>query len=220
MDTPVTGAPIRWSGIRELLAQTLFEIARFTRSPRQNWVPPQGENRITGMVLTQPDWVVSRQRAWGVPITVFRHKETGKVIPGRDFNASGELIDAHRRCVPRRGCRRLVRGGRQRALPRRTRRQSERIGRRSTTFSTSGSTPARTHAFVLEKRRRTSLGRPSLYLEGSDQHRGWFQSSLLEACGTRGRAPLRGGADARLRRSTRTGARCRSRSAMSWRRKT
>src|SRR4029079_10180256 len=57
------------------------------------WVPPQGENRITGMVLTKPDWVVSRQRAWGVPITVFRHKESGKVIPGRDFNASGELID-------------------------------------------------------------------------------------------------------------------------------
>ena len=57
------------------------------------WVPPQGENRIRGMVETRPDWVVSRQRAWGVPITVFRHKETGRVIPGRDFNASGELID-------------------------------------------------------------------------------------------------------------------------------
>ncbi len=57
------------------------------------WVPPQGENRIRGMVTTKPDWVVSRQRAWGVPITVFRHKESGRVIPGRDFNASGELID-------------------------------------------------------------------------------------------------------------------------------
>src|SRR5262249_53630140 len=57
------------------------------------WVPPQGENRITGMVETRPDWVVSRQRAWGVPITVFRHKESGRMIPSRDFNPSGELID-------------------------------------------------------------------------------------------------------------------------------
>ena len=57
------------------------------------FVPPQGENRITGMIETRPDWVVSRQRAWGVPITVFRHKETGEVIPRSGFNGSTELIE-------------------------------------------------------------------------------------------------------------------------------
>ena len=57
------------------------------------FVPSQGENRLRGMVETRPDWVVSRQRAWGVPITVFRNKETGEVIPNREFNASGELIE-------------------------------------------------------------------------------------------------------------------------------
>ena len=92
------------------------------------WVPPQGENRIRGMVTTKPDWVVSRQRAWGVPITVFRHKESGRVIPGRDFNASGELIDRIVDCFPQGGRRCLVRGGRQGALPQRPRRRPGRLG--------------------------------------------------------------------------------------------
>ena len=70
-----------------LRARALSSIAE------TEWVPPQGENRIKGMIETRPDWVVSRQRAWGVPITVFRHKETGEVIPRATFKASGELID-------------------------------------------------------------------------------------------------------------------------------
>jgi isoleucyl-tRNA synthetase len=152
------------------------------------WVPPQGENRIRGMVETRPDWVVSRQRAWGVPITVFRHKETGTVIPGRDFNASAELIG------------RIVETFRQEGadawFEERARERFlfglvddpadwEKVYDILDVWFDSGST----HAFVLEK--RPDLAWPaSLYLEGSDQHRGWFQSSLLEACGTRGRAPF------------------------------
>jgi isoleucyl-tRNA synthetase len=152
------------------------------------WVPPQGENRITGMVETRPDWVVSRQRAWGVPITVFRHKETGRVIPGRDFNASGELIDRVVDAFRKEGADAwFEEGARGRFLsglvdnPQ----EWEKVDDILDVWFDSGST----HAFVLEK--RPDLAWPaSLYLEGSDQHRGWFQSSLLEACGTRGRAPF------------------------------
>ena len=152
------------------------------------WVPPQGENRIHGMIDTKPDWVVSRQRAWGVPITVFRHKESGRVIPGRDFNASGELIDRIAAAFAREGADAWFEpGARERFLgslvddPA----EWEKVDDILDVWFDSGST----HAFVLEV--RPDLAWPaSLYLEGSDQHRGWFQSSLLEACGTRGRAPF------------------------------
>jgi isoleucyl-tRNA synthetase len=152
------------------------------------WVPPQGENRIRGMIDTKPDWVVSRQRAWGVPITVFRHKESGRVIPGRDFNASGELIDRIAAAFAREGADAWFEpGARERFLgslvddPA----EWEKVDDILDVWFDSGST----HAFVLEV--RPDLAWPaSLYLEGSDQHRGWFQSSLLEACGTRGRAPF------------------------------
>jgi isoleucyl-tRNA synthetase len=152
------------------------------------WVPPQGENRITGMIDTKPDWVVSRQRAWGVPITVFRHKESGRVIPGRDFNASGELIDRIVDAFAREGADAWFEAGaKQRFLgglvddPA----EWEKVDDILDVWFDSGST----HAFVLEV--RPDLAWPaSLYLEGSDQHRGWFQSSLLEACGTRGEAPF------------------------------
>jgi isoleucyl-tRNA synthetase len=152
------------------------------------WVPPQGENRITGMVETRPDWVVSRQRAWGVPITLFHHKETGRVIPSRDFNASGVLIDRVVAAFAREGADAwFEEGAKQRFLgglvddPA----EWEKVDDILDVWFDSGST----HAFVLEV--RPDLAWPaSLYLEGSDQHRGWFQSSLLEACGTRGKAPF------------------------------
>jgi isoleucyl-tRNA synthetase len=152
------------------------------------WVPPQGENRITGMIETRPDWVVSRQRAWGVPITVFRHKETGRVIPGHDFNASGELIDRVVDAFAREGADAWFQAGAtQRFLGGLVENPGEweKVDDILDVWFDSGST----HAFVLEV--RPDLAWPaSLYLEGSDQHRGWFQSSLLEACGTRGRAPF------------------------------
>jgi isoleucyl-tRNA synthetase len=161
-------------------AMDAIEVTRF--------VPPQGEKRIKGMVETRPDWVVSRQRAWGVPITVFVHKETGEVIPRRDFNASGELIDRIAAAFEQEGADAwFVEGAKERFLDGLVDDPNawEKVGDILDVWFDSGST----HAFVLEQ--RPDLKWPaSLYLEGSDQHRGWFQSSLLEGCGTRGRAPF------------------------------
>ena len=144
------------------------------------WVPPQGENRITGMVETRPDWVVSRQRAWGVPITVFVHKDTGEVMPRSGFAGSGALIDRIVAAFEDGRRRRLVRAGRQAALPRRPGGRMPTIGEQVTDILDVWFDSGSTHAFVLEQ--RPDLQWPAdLYLEGSDQHRGWFQSSLLEA---------------------------------------
>lgn len=152
-----------------------------------HFVPPQGENRITGMIETRPDWVVSRQRAWGVPITVFRHKETNEVLPRAGFAGSDKLIDRIVGAFRKEGADAWFKpGARQRFLDGLVENPDdwEKVDDILDVWFDSGST----HAFVLEQ--RPDLKWPAdLYLEGSDQHRGWFQSSLLEACGTRGRAP-------------------------------
>ena len=84
MDKPVKGIPKSGNQtLRQLAVKAIDET---------EWVPQSGENRILGMVEGRPDWVVSRQRAWGVPITVFRNKETGEVIPSAKFAKSKELI--------------------------------------------------------------------------------------------------------------------------------
>ena len=151
------------------------------------FVPPQGVKRIGDMVETRPDWVVSRQRAWGVPITVFVHKETGEVVPRQGFNASGELIDRIVSAFETEGADAwFVDGAKERFLGGLVDNPNdwEKVDDILDVWFDSGST----HAFVLEM--RDDLKWPAdLYLEGSDQHRGWFQSSLLESCGTRGRAP-------------------------------
>ena len=176
MDRPIEG------GAGDSLRDYALQAIGDTR-----FVPPQGENRLRGMVQTKPDWVVSRQRAWGVPITVFRHKETGAVIPGRAFNASGELIDRVVAAFAKEGADAWFKeGAKTRFLDGLVDNPDdwEKVDDILDVWFDSGST----HAFVLEQ--RPDLQWPaSLYLEGSDQHRGWFQSSLLESCGTRGRAP-------------------------------
>ena len=143
------------------------------------WVPPQGENRIRAMIESRPDWCISRQRAWGVPITVFVDKKTGE--PLRDQAVIDRIADAFERdgsdawytTDPQ-----VFLGNDRKAA------DYEQVTDIVDVWFDSGSS----HSFVLEK--RPDLQWPaSLYLEGSDQHRGWFHSSLLESCGTRGRAP-------------------------------
>ena len=143
------------------------------------WVPLQGRTRIEAMVEGRPDWCVSRQRAWGVPIAVFTNRETGE--PLRDPLVVERVAAA------------VEQGGADvwfRADPAEFLGNAydpaewEKVTDIVEVWFDSGST----HAFALEQ--RPELKWPAnLYLEGSDQHRGWFQSSLIEACGTRGRAP-------------------------------
>jgi isoleucyl-tRNA synthetase len=151
------------------------------------FVPAGGRNRLHAMIAQRPDWVLSRQRAWGVPISVFRHKETGQIIPGEGFNASQELADRIMEAFTAEGADAWYKdGAKERFLGGFVDKLDDwdQIKDILDVWFDSGST----HAFCLEE--RPDLKWPAdLYLEGSDQHRGWFHSSLLESCGTRGRAP-------------------------------
>ena len=143
------------------------------------WVPLQGRNRIEAMVENRPDWCVSRQRAWGVPIAVFTHRETGE--PLRD----PVVVERVAAAVEKAGADVWFTADPTEFLGNAYDPDEwEKVTDIVEVWFDSGST----HAFVLEQ--RPELRWPAdLYLEGSDQHRGWFQSSLVEACGTRGRAP-------------------------------
>jgi isoleucyl-tRNA synthetase len=144
------------------------------------FVPDQGRNRIGSMVAGRPDWCISRQRAWGVPIAVFVDKRTGE--PLRDPAVVQRIVDA----FTAEGADAWYSSPASRFLGNeRNPDDYEQVMDIVDVWFESGST----HAFVLEGR---NLPWPAdLYLEGSDQHRGWFQSSLLEAVGTRGRAPFK-----------------------------
>ncbi|MDD9910399.1 MAG: isoleucine--tRNA ligase [Ahrensia sp.] len=151
------------------------------------FVPERGKTRLHGMIADRPDWVLSRQRAWGVPITVFRHSETGQVIPGPDFGKSDELAARIKTAFAEEGADCWYEeGAKERFLDGfvKDMEKWEKVDDILDVWFDSGST----HAFCLEQ--RPDLKWPAdVYLEGSDQHRGWFHSSLLEGCGTRGRAP-------------------------------
>ncbi|MGS1093215.1 isoleucine--tRNA ligase [Aquamicrobium terrae] len=142
------------------------------------FVPAAGQTRLRAMIEDRPDWVLSRQRAWGVPICVFAD-EDGNILKDEAVNArileafEQEGADAW-----------FAEGARERFLGSRANEPWRMVTDILDVWFDSGST----HTFTLED--RPDLKWPAdVYLEGSDQHRGWFHSSLLESCGTRGRAP-------------------------------
>ena len=145
------------------------------------WVPARAENRIRAMVEGRPDWVISRQRAWGVPIALYVNRATGEYLNDPAVNA--RIVEVFRA------------GGADAWFT------ADHAALLGAGYDLADWEPQRdildvwfdsgsTHVFTVEARYGEGV-RADLYCEGSDQHRGWFQSSLLESCGTRGHAPYK-----------------------------
>jgi isoleucyl-tRNA synthetase len=159
--------------VEALREEALREIGQVS------WLPEWGQSRIEGMVANRPDWCISRQRTWGVPIPLFVHKETGEVHP-----ETRSLIEAVAKRVEERGVEAWFDLAPQDLLGDEDGAKYAKVGDTLDVWFDSGVT----HACVLE--RRPELSAPAdLYLEGSDQHRGWFQSSLLTSVAMTGKAP-------------------------------
>ena len=142
--------------------------------------PSKGKERLKAMIETRPDWCVSRQRVWGVPLPIFINKKTKEILVDDEVNLNIANI------YEKEGSDCWFSDNPQRFLGEKYKSEDyDKLSDIVEVWFDSGST----HSFVLEK--REDLKWPaSMYLEGSDQHRGWFHSSLLESCGTRGRAPF------------------------------
>ncbi|MFT3966452.1 MAG: isoleucine--tRNA ligase [Sphingobium sp.] len=170
MGGALASAPVNGPTLREIALDAI---------ERTRWVPHRSANRIRSMVEGRPDWVISRQRAWGVPIALYVNRQTGGYLNDPAVNA--RIVEAFKL-----GGADAWFGADHQALlgPDHDLADYEVVNDILDVWFDSGST----HSFVVEARYGKDA-RADLYLEGSDQHRGWFQSSLLESCGTRGRAP-------------------------------
>lgn len=174
MDKPANGQS---KTLRELALEAIAET---------NWVPEVGENRIKGMVENRPDWCISRQRAWGVPIALFVAKKDGSVLKDQ------AVLDRVAAAFEKDGADAWYARPPQEFLGTDYKAEDfEQVFDIVDVWFESGST----HVFCLSPEGEAEwpeLTWPAdLYCEGSDQHRGWFQSSLMESCGTRGRAPFK-----------------------------
>jgi isoleucyl-tRNA synthetase len=163
-------SPPRGEGLRSTALDAIDET---------RWVPEKSKNRIRAMVEGRPDWVISRQRAWGVPIALYVHRKSGEYL--KDAAVNSRII----RAFHEGGADAWFSADHQALLGNGYNLDEyEPVTDILDVWFDSGAT----HAYVVEARYGQGT-RADLYVEGSDQHRGWFQSSLLESCGTRGRAP-------------------------------
>ncbi|MGF1500727.1 MAG: isoleucine--tRNA ligase [Paracoccaceae bacterium] len=148
------------------------------------WTPKTGQNRLRSMMESRPDWVLSRQRAWGVPLACFMRRTEAGVELLRDAAVNTRIVEAFRQEGADAW---FAEGAAERFLAGRSDAETwEQVTDILDVWFDSGST----HAFVLRDR-ADGVWPADVYLEGTDQHRGWFHSSLLQACGTRGRAPYK-----------------------------
>ncbi len=169
MDEPLDDAVHRGRTLRETALAAIDHT---------EFYPARRRNRIRSMVETRPDWLISRQRAWGSPLAMFVDKETGQ--PLRDEMVNERIVSL----IADEGADAWFTRPSRDFLGNHDAERYEKVEDILDVWFDSGST----HAFVLENRPHTHWP-ADLYLEGADQHRGWFQSSLLESCATRGRAP-------------------------------
>ena len=184
--SPLTRAEQRWeneggepNAVLDDRKPTLRELAMNAINATR-FVPEKGRNRLGSMVEQRPDWVISRQRAWGVPIALFVDRKSGELLVDHDVNR--RIVEA----ITASGVDAWSEENAAAFLGNRDPADYEMVTDILDVWFDSGCT----HVFTLESGHWPEERWPAdLYLEGSDQHRGWFQSSLLESCGTRGRAP-------------------------------
>ncbi|MEM6356202.1 MAG: isoleucine--tRNA ligase, partial [Pseudomonadota bacterium] len=166
---------------------TIRERALASIDALVEWTPRTGRNRLHSMIENRPDWVLSRQRAWGVPLTCFKRKGGDPASDDyilRDPEVNARIVEAFRAEGADAW---YAEGATERFLAGRNDvDQWEKVDDILDVWFDSGST----HAFVLRDR-TDGVWPADVYLEGTDQHRGWFHSSLLQACGTKGRAPYK-----------------------------
>ncbi|GAB7219350.1 isoleucine--tRNA ligase [Vibrio comitans] len=146
------------------------------------WMPEWGQSRIEGMVEGRPEWCISRQRTWGVPITLFVHKETSELHPNTQ-----ELIEKVAKLVEEKGIQAWWDVDAAELLGEEDAANYEKTLDTLDVWFDSGVT----HYSVVDAREEFNGAGADLYLEGSDQHRGWFQSSLISSIAMKGEAPYK-----------------------------